>query len=691
MTVLHLDLETRSAVDLKKTGVYRYAEDPSTDVWCAAYAVDDGPVGLWTPQDGPVEKFDPDWTFVAHNANFERAIWHYILTPRYGWPEPKLEHWRCTMAQALAMSLPASLENAAGALGVDIGKDMTGRALMMRMAKPRSQYDDGTYTWWDDQERRERLYAYCKTDVEVERAIGKRLLSLRPQEQELWFLDQRINDRGAHVDSKLCEAAKKIVTGTTAKLDNEMARVTDWSVTACSNVGQLTAYCRAQGIDADSVAKDQLALLLARDDLKPPVRRALELRQEAAKASVAKIDALLAGKSRDGRARGMLQFHAASTGRWGGRRFQPQNLLRTQEGVNVDELIEDVLHGKLDLIEMLHGAPLNVIGNCIRGMICAAPGNKLIAGDFANIEGRVLAWLADEKWKLDAFAAYDARTGPDLYTVAYGRSFGIAPADVTKPQRQFGKVEELALGFQGGPGAFNTMARGYGVDIGQSYELICDTAPEAAHKAHSSFESRGKRTGMKLESWVAAEIVKLLWRDAHPHITQFWWALQDAALEALDNPGEVVSCGKLRFRKAGSFMFLQLPSGRALVYPYPRRAMKEMPWDGEDGLPSYRSVFSYKGVDSYTRKWTDCYAYGGLWAENVTQAAARDVLAEALPRLEAAGYLVILHAHDEAVAEVPLAFGSVEEFCRIMAAKPQWITDCPIAAEGWAGNRYRKG
>lgn len=319
--------------------------------------------------------------------------------------------------------------------------------------------------------------------------------------------------------------------------------------------------------------------------------------------------------------------------------------------------------------------------------------NKIVAADYANIEGRVLAWLAGEQWKLEAFQAYDAGTGPDLYKVAYGRSFGVDPSAIgkTDPRRQIGKVMELALGYQGGPGAFAAMGKQYNVNIGDSYELVVDNAPEAlADKALKAWLARGKRSGMTERAWVAAEVIKLLWREAHPNVTTFWWNLQDAALEALDQPGTVVTCGPVKFRKAGSFMFLQLPSGRALVYPYPRPAMKEMPWDGDDGRPAMRRVFSYKGVDSYTRKWTDCYAYGGLWAENVTQAVARDLLAEAVVRLEEANYPVVLTVHDEVVSEVARSYGSVEEFCAIMTANPAWAAGCPVTAEGWEGERYRK-
>lgn len=373
---LHIDLETRSAVDLRKTGVYRYAEDASTDVWCAAFAVDEGDVHLWTPGEPcPAEiiaAVENDQPIYAHNANFEQTLWAHVLTPRYGWPQPRPEQWRCTMAEALAMSLPGSLDNAAAALGIDMQKDPKSYAEMIRMSRPRKSLPDGSFAWWDDPERLARLYEYCKSDVRQERAIGKRLVPLRPAELHLWHFDQAINGRGVQVDVRLCEAAKKIVADQAAKLDAEMARVTDWEVRGCSNVDQLTAFCRARGVNAYSVAKDRIDALLGRDDLPADVRAALELRRLAARASVAKINALLAGMSADGRARGLLQYHAASTGRWGGRRFQPQNIKRPEEGVDIDQMIEDVLLGDVEIIDMLYGDPLSAVANCLRGMVRAA-------------------------------------------------------------------------------------------------------------------------------------------------------------------------------------------------------------------------------------------------------------------------------------------------------------------------------
>jgi DNA polymerase len=315
-------------------------------------------------------------TIIAHNANFERTIWRHILTPRYGWPEPKLEQWRCTMTQALAMSLPASLENAASAVGLEARKDMDGHGTMIRMAKPRrprkGELPNGVY-WFDDEERRQKLYDYCKNDVMVERELAKRLLPLRPSEQRLWQLDQRINDRGVFVDTALCNAALKIVEKASAWLDDEMRQVTRGAVAACSNVGEITGWLRDNGLPGiDSIAKNVIEEMLAHRELPPAMKRVLELRREAAKASVAKIDALLEGKSEDGRARGLLQFHAAGPGRWGGRRFQPHNLKRPElDEDQIDDAIEAVASGSAEMVQMLYGEPLAVVGDCLRGMVKA--------------------------------------------------------------------------------------------------------------------------------------------------------------------------------------------------------------------------------------------------------------------------------------------------------------------------------
>jgi DNA polymerase len=657
MTTLHIDFETRSVVDLRKAGVYVYAEHESTDVWCAAFAVDDGPVHLWTPNElcpvGVMAAVEADWTIVAHNANFERTIWHHILAPRYGWPEPKLEQWRCTMAMALAQALPGSLDNCAAALGLTHRKDPEGYSTMLRMARPRrprkGEDPDGIY-WFDDDERRLKLYEYCRNDVEVERQIEKRLLPLRPDEQKLWWLDQKINDRGVYVDHELAQGALKVVARATGWLNDELAEITNGMVCAVTNVIQMMWWLREErGFQMESLDKEHVADALIRTDLPPDVRRVLEIRQEGARGANAKIDALLAGRSKDGRAKGLLQYHQASTGRWAGRRFQPQNLPRGS-GADPDEIVEWLRRGDADAMQMIFDNPLQAVSDCLRGLAVAAPGNKLMVADFSNIEGRVIAWLAGEEWKLQAFRDFDAGTGHDIYKLAYARTFTTRPEAVTKEERQIGKVMELALGYQGGVGAFQKMASAYRVTVSDS----------------------------------EADSFKVYWREAHPSVVQTWYDLQDKAMCAIANPGKPFYADRIGFRVVGSFMFMRLPSGRSIVYPYPCIKPKETPW-GE-----MRDQVSYKGVDSYTRKWTDCYAHGGLLFNNAVQGTARDIEAEAMIRTEAAGYANVLNVHDEIVAEVPIDFGSVLEYEKLVTQLPTWAEGLPIAAKAWSGHRYRK-
>lgn len=655
--VLHIDVESRSTCELKTAGMYRYWEDPTTDVWMAAWAIDDEPVELWRPGDKVPDRLrrhiQSNFIVFAHNAGFERLCFQHCLGPRYGFPIPALESFRCTAAMAAAMSLPRDLDGAAMAVGLDVRKDAAGKRLMISMAKPR-RVENGTLIWWDTPDRIERLAAYCINDVVVERQLEKRLRPLDDAELEIWRLDQVINERGVQVDLKAVAHAKAIVAKELDALDKELSQVTRHAVTSATQVFALKDWLASKGRHFESLSKNIIAEKLENmdDDADPDVRRVLEIRREAGKSSVAKLEAFSARASADGRARENLMYHGASTGRWSGRGIQLQNLPRPE--LNEEELHQcfDMLrHRSPDTYRLLYGSVLPVISSMLRGFVIAPPGKVLIRADFSNIEGRALAWLAGEKWKLNAFKDYDAGTGDDLYKITAGSILGKPAKAVTKDERQaYGKVPELALGFQGGVGAFQSMASIYRVQVTDDQ----------------------------------AEAIKRAWRDRHPSIVQFWYALEEAAMQAVANPGRAWKVNKCTFAMKGNVLWLRLPSRRLLAYVDPQIRDVETPW-GET-----KAAVTYMGVDQKTRQWTRQKAYGGFWAENVTQATARDVMASAMLRMEANGYPTVLTVHDEVVCETTPDRADVAEFERLMCVLPEWAEGLPVAAEGAVGARYGK-
>jgi DNA polymerase len=311
----------------------------------------------------------------------------------------------------------------------------------------------------------------------------------------------------------------------------------------------------------------------------------------------------------------------------------------------------------LDRIDLEYGAPMSVFSDMLRAMICAAPGHDLIAADYSNIEGRVLAWLAGEHWKVEAFRDYDEGRGDDIYKITAGEILGKPAKAIDKNERQsHGKIPELALGFGGGVQAFHAMARIY----------------------NASFTDE------------EADAIKVRWREKHPKVKAFWYALEEAAIDAVRNPGRVFKASKILFRMAGSFLWCRLPSGRSLCYPYPTIKDKKVPWKDKDGNDVFKPALHFMGVDPLTKQWCEQNTYGGSLAENVTQAVARDILANGMRVLSAAGYPIVLTIHDEVVCEIRDTFGSVEEVESLMCALPPWAEGLPVVAEGWRGTRYRK-
>lgn len=344
--MIFLDFETRSTVDLTKCGAHVYAAHPSTDIMCMGYAFDDEPVEMWNPStDPPLDLLlNAETTpIVAHNAAFEIEIWNTVGVKKYGFPPLKPENFICTMAAAYAMALPGSLEKAAAALGIEDGKDVKGHRLMLQLSQPRSLEADGSPVWWEGEDKFKRLYEYCAKDVAVEREVYKRVVPLSEKEREVWFLDQEINQRGITVDVRAVRAAIRLVQAEKTRLDSEMRRVTGNQVATCSAVAQLKDWLKFRGFETAGIAKADVTELLDRTDLPTDIRTVLTLRQEAAKTSTAKLEMLISGLGKDGRIRGLYQYHGANTGRFAGRRFQGHNLPRPMNSQEVIESVFEIL------------------------------------------------------------------------------------------------------------------------------------------------------------------------------------------------------------------------------------------------------------------------------------------------------------------------------------------------------------
>ena len=634
--VVSIDFETRSAVDLRKTGVYKYASDPSTDIWCMAYKApwsDD--VQVWLPGNEMDERLE-DWIvegglLSAWNANFERTIWNEIMVSRYQWPRTSIKQWRCTMAQASAMGLPRALGQAAAVLGVEEQKDKAGAALMLRMARPRKVNADGSYTWWNTKDKIDTLVAYCIQDVKTELSVAATLNDMPDSERRLYQLDQRINDRGVKVDLDLIERVSKLANSASENIDAEIKRLTNGQVKAATNAMDLTAWLRSYGLKVKSVDKQTVTRMLGMEKLHPIIKQVLRLRQDGAKSSTAKYEAMVNAANADDRMRGLLMYHGAATGRWSGRLVQPQNFPRPQKKqAELDEIIAKL---KADEDVSEYGAGTVLASDLLRSMLIADDGHRLMFADYSAIEARVLAWVAGQTDLVGTF-----QNAGDVYREMASFIYNVDVAIVTDEQRQVGKMAILGCGYGMGGKRFSEQCASMGINVDEA---------EAKH-------------------------IVSVYREKNNRIAQYWRDSENDFVEMVKGAGRVGS------------VELPLPSGRSLTYHNPRIIQRETPWG------AMRDTAQVDTLNSVTRQWVSQIIWGGLLTENVVQATARDLMATAMMALELKGYNVILSVHDEIICEVPDDFGSLEEMIEIMTRVPAWADGCPVNAEGKEGKRYRK-
>lgn len=740
MVAYHLDFETTSAANLKTAGVYRYAEHDTTRVVLFAYQRNDEGVHLFHPgrdaiPDDLLDHIRAGGIVKAHNSSFERIIWNRVLRRQFpDWPELAVEQMDCTMARACALGLPADLDGAAEALGMMLRKDDAGHRLMLQMSRPRSAKANDLgiirYHWWDyeDPEKLKRLGDYCMQDVRVETELDRRLAPLNEGEHVVWLHDQHLNDRGVQLDVPLIERLLRIVGYARKLLDARMAEVTGNVVTTCNQVTKLKPWLEAWGIVVDSLDKEHLNALLERADLEPRVREALRLRKQGSKNSTAKYEKMLDCVCADGRARGLLFYHGAISGRWSGRLIQPQNLYRIDPekddaGIHAAIGIAQSPHFSIedahDAIATIVDDPMLALAKTMRSMFIAAPGHHYVGGDLKNIEGRLNAWFADETWKLDAFRAFDANLGPDLYNIAYSRAFGIPIEQVDKPKRQIGKVQELACGYQGAVGAYINMGKNYGLKPAHMVRPVQAAVEQTAWEAMlATYRSARDKHGLPPDQWTAIKLTVQSWRKANSRIVASWWELQDAVVQALCSPEEVVPVldAKVKYLYTRGYLWCVLPSGRPIGYLRPM--LKEerrvtavdqetgdevqeddfFPHEWQEGVASgrfidvrerFRRYVDYQGRTDEGFK-ARIALFGGLLCNHVVQGTARDVLWFCIKNAEESGYPLTLHTHDELLTEPPLGVGSAEELERIMSTVPWWLEGLPLAASGWAGGRYEK-
>ena len=659
MQHLSIDLETYSSVDLKKAGLFKYIESPDFQILLFAYSLDGGPVDVVDLAVG--EKLPPwlasaltDQAFVKHayNAMFEWAC----LSAAYSFDLP-IEQWRCTMVHGLYCGYTAGLEATGKALGLpsDKQKLKTGKALIRYFCVPckPTQTNGGRERNlpWHDPEKWRLFKEYNAQDVATEMAVEQKLAAFPVPDfvQKEWETDIKINARGVAVDTILVQAALEIGYEARSALIEEATQIT--RLENPNSIRQLKEWLETEtGENVPSLNKEVVATLLICEDNSDEVRRVLAIRQEMGKTSVKKYDAMDAAVCADGRIRGLLQFYGANrTGRWAGRLVQVHNLPRMY--LEPIPLARELLAQKqADALRLVYGSLSNTLSQLIRTCLVAKSGCVLVDADFSSIEARIISWLAGEEWRLEVF-----RTHGKIYEASAAQMFGVPIEKIVKgnPEyelRQKGKVAELALGYQGGPPALiNSGALKLGLTEAELPDIVAR------------------------------------WREANRRIRDLWHTVGNTAVTVVSNGGyahvgPLLLTREFDYNSGADNLTVLLPSGRKLYYVNP--AITTNRWG--------RPAVNYLGMDQNTKRWGRVETHGGKLVENITQAIARDCLAVAVERLDAAGYNIVMHVHDEVVIEIDAASADLDAVTRIMAEPMPWAPDLPLGADGWVGAYYRK-
>ena len=657
MSKMSVDIETYSSIDLSKTGVYRYVEAPDFDILLIGFSIDGGPVEVidCTARHNNYEEekkmvqfkkhlYDPECIKKAFNANFERTC----LAKWLGKEMPP-EEWRCTMIKCLTMGLPGNLAGAGMALGLpeDKLKDPQGKALIQYFSKPcKPTRVNGQRTRnlpEHDPDKWKLYIEYNRQDVVTEMAIDSKLeiYKTTETEQELWNLDQRMNDHGVRIAVDMVDKIVDYDTVRKEELQKEAQEIT--GLANPNSLAQLKTWLNDQGMPMTSVTKDTISAALALKYIPDNVRRVLEIRTALGKTSTAKYSTMLDAVCEDHRLRGILQFYGANrSGRWAGRLVQTHNLARNSLE-DLDLARELAVDGDFDTMQTLFGETAFVFSELVRTAFIPSEGCRFVVSDFSAIEARVISWIADEEWRLQAF-----REGKDIYceTASQMYKVPVVKHGINGELRQKGKVAELACGYQGGVGAMKRMYR------------------------------EGSIPEDELQAVVDS------WRNANPKVVKLWRLCEIAVRTAIEEHRTVRLQHGLEFSYINHNLFIKLPGGRKLCYWDTKLKM-----DPRDG----REHIVYMGVNQETKQWGETETYGGKLVENIVQATARDCLAVAMTRVSNLGYKIVMHVHDEMIVDVPIEDTEALDVINACMAEPiDWAPGLPLKGDGYETTFYKK-